>query len=74
MITYGSYLPKDVSIPKSAVTVSLVDTCVAIIAGLAIFPVVFANNLDFEAGRHVRWGSFLLLGLLCGDYVFGLFA
>ena len=53
MITYGSYLPRDVSIPKSAVTVSLVDTCVAIIAGLAIFPVVFANNLDFEAGAGI---------------------
>ncbi len=53
MITYGSYLPKDVSIPKSAVTVSLVDTCVAIVAGLAIFPVVFANNLDFEAGAGI---------------------
>ena len=53
MITYGSYLPKDVSIPRSAVTVSVVDTCVAIIAGLAIFPVVFANNLDFEAGAGI---------------------
>lgn len=53
MITYGSYLPKDVSIPKSAVTVSLVDTMVAIVAGLAIFPVVFANNLDFEAGAGI---------------------
>ncbi len=53
MITYGSYLPRDVSIPKSAVTVSLVDTLVAIIAGLAIFPVVFANNLDFEAGAGI---------------------
>ena len=53
MITYGSYLPRDVSIPKSAVTVSLVDTCVALIAGLAIFPVVFANDLDFEAGAGI---------------------
>ena len=53
MITYGSYLPRDVSIPKSAVTISLVDTCVAIIAGLAIFPVVFANDLNFEAGAGI---------------------
>ncbi len=53
MITYGAYLPKDVSIPKSAVTISFVDTLVAIIAGLAIFPVVFANNLDFEAGAGI---------------------
>lgn len=53
MITYGAYLPKDVSIPKSAITVSFVDTLVAIIAGLAIFPVVFANGLDFEAGEGI---------------------
>ena len=45
MITYGSYLPKDVSIPKSAVTVSLVDTLVAITAGLMIFPIFFKNKL-----------------------------
>ena len=45
MITYGSYLPKDVSIPKSAVTVSLVDTLVAIVAGLMIFPIFFKNKL-----------------------------
>lgn len=53
MITYGSYLPRDVSIPKSSVLVATVDTCVAIIAGLAIFPIVFANNLDFEAGAGI---------------------
>ena len=53
MITYGSYLPREVSIPKSAVLVSVVDTCVAIIAGLAIFPIVFANDLDFEAGAGI---------------------
>jgi NSS family neurotransmitter:Na+ symporter len=53
MITYGSYLPREVSIPKAAVTVSAVDTCVAIVAGLAIFPIVFANNLDFSAGAGI---------------------
>ncbi len=50
MITYGSYLPRDVSIPKSSLLVGLTDTGVALIAGLAIFPIVFANNLDFTAG------------------------
>lgn len=53
MITYGSYLPRTVSIPKAAVTISLVDTLVAITAGLAIFPIVFANNLDFSAGSGI---------------------
>ncbi|MFT6914907.1 MAG: NSS family neurotransmitter:Na+ symporter [Motiliproteus sp.] len=50
MIAYGSYLPKNVSIVKTAVTVSLVDTAVALLAGLAIFPLVFANGLEPGAG------------------------
>lgn len=50
MITYGSYLPKDVSVPKSALIVGVTDTGVALIAGFAIFPIVFANNLDFSVG------------------------
>lgn len=53
MITYGSYLPKTVNIPRAAVTVSLTDTLVAITAGLAIFPIVFANDLDFKAGAGI---------------------
>lgn len=53
MITYGSYLPRNVSIPKAAVTVSLVDTLVAITAGLAIFPIVFTHGLDFSAGAGI---------------------
>lgn len=53
MITYGSYLPRDINIPKAAVGISVVDTLVAIVAGLAIFPIVFANDLDFSAGAGI---------------------
>lgn len=53
MITYGSYLPRNVSIPKAAVGISMVDTMVAITAGLAIFPIVFSNGLDFQAGAGI---------------------
>ncbi|MDM7985186.1 MAG: sodium-dependent transporter [Maricaulis sp.] len=42
MITYGSYLDKDANIGQSAGIISLADTGVALIAGLAIFPFVFA--------------------------------
>ena len=35
-VTYGSYLKKDQNIPKSAVIVCVLDTCVAVFAGLAI--------------------------------------
>ncbi|MDX1458481.1 MAG: sodium-dependent transporter, partial [Marinobacter sp.] len=50
MMAYGSYLGRDVSIGRTAVTVSIMDTGVALLAGLAIFPVVFANNLEAGAG------------------------
>jgi len=50
MITYGSYIPRDVNLPSSAGTVALIDTGVAVIAGMAIFPIVFAFNLDPAGG------------------------
>jgi len=53
MITYGSYLPNSISIPKSAVVIGLTDTGVALIAGLAIFPIVFSHGLDFSAGAGI---------------------
>jgi len=50
VLTYSAYLPKDVNLFRSAIIVSLGDTTVAILAGLAIFPIVFANNLDPAGG------------------------
>lgn len=50
MVAYGSYLPKTISIPQSAFIIGLSDTMVALVAGLAIFPIVFTFGLDFSAG------------------------
>lgn len=50
MMAYGSYLPKNISIAKTSVAVSVMDTGVALLAGLAIFPIVFANGLEPGAG------------------------
>ncbi|CAM3775643.1 sodium-dependent transporter [Litorimonas haliclonae] len=50
MITYGSYIPNDVSLPKAATTVAIMDSMVALIAGLAIFPIVFGSGLSESAG------------------------
>ncbi len=50
VLTYSAYLPKDVNLFRSAITISLGDTAVALLAGLAIFPIVFANNLDPAVG------------------------
>ncbi|MEC7376185.1 MAG: sodium-dependent transporter, partial [Pseudomonadota bacterium] len=50
MMAYGSYLPKNISIARTSITVSIIDTGVALLAGLAIFPIVFANGLEPGAG------------------------
>ncbi|MBT5186532.1 MAG: sodium-dependent transporter, partial [Kordiimonadaceae bacterium] len=38
LITYGAYLPDNVSLPRSAVFIAVADTTVALLAGFAIFP------------------------------------
>ncbi len=50
MMAYGSYLGRDVPVGRTAVSIALMDTVVALLAGLAIFPVVFANGLEASAG------------------------
>lgn len=50
MITYGAYLSRDTDIPQSSGLVASADTLVALIAGFAIFPIVFAFGLDPAGG------------------------
>ena len=50
MITFGSYLPKSENLEKQAILIPIADTLVAIMAGLAIMPAVFAMGFDPAAG------------------------
>ncbi|MCZ4126841.1 sodium-dependent transporter [Stutzerimonas balearica] len=50
ILTYGSYLPDGQSIARTTFMVAIADTCVALLAGLAIFPVIFANGMSPSAG------------------------
>lgn len=50
LITYGSYIKKDNNLSLTAVKVSIADTLIAILAGVMIFPAVFAFNIDPTAG------------------------
>lgn len=43
IMAYGAYMPAHASVAKTIVTVGLLDTLVSLLAGLAIFPIVFAN-------------------------------
>lgn len=50
MITYGSYFGKNENIPLTAMKVALSDTVVSLLAGIAIFPAVFAFGFKPDAG------------------------
>ncbi|MCD6526575.1 MAG: sodium-dependent transporter [Desulfuromonas sp.] len=50
MITYGSYLKRDEDLFSAGLRVAGIDTLIAIMAGLAIFPIVFAVGLEPAAG------------------------
>ena len=57
MVTYGSYLNKDVNIKKSAYTLIFFDTLVSILAGVMIFPVVFTYGIEPTAGASLAFIS-----------------
>ncbi|MDX9865262.1 MAG: sodium-dependent transporter [Anaerolineaceae bacterium] len=50
MITYGSYWKDDQNIPGTTTRVMLADLLVSMLAGIAIFPAVFAFGLQADAG------------------------
>ena len=53
MITYGSYMKKDISIEKSVHQIEIFDTGIAILAGLLIVPACFA----FSGGDATKIGA-----------------
>ena len=50
VMAYGAYLPEGTSIPNTSIAVVITDTAIALLAGMVIFPIVFANGLDPASG------------------------
>jgi NSS family neurotransmitter:Na+ symporter len=50
MLTYGSYLEKNADLSFSTMTIALMDTVIALLAGLALLPAVFAMGLAPDGG------------------------
>lgn len=72
MIAYGSYLPKNISIHKSAGLIAVADTAVALLAGLAIFPLVFAFGLSPSSGPTLIFEVLpIAFGQMPGGVIFG---
>jgi len=72
MMGFGAYLGKEISIARSALIISAMDTLVALLAGIAIFPIVFANGLDPAEGPGLIFVTLpIAFGNMTGGLIFG---
>ncbi len=68
MMVYGAYLPKNISIFKSVFIITLLDLLVALLSGLAIFPLIFAHDLSPSSGPGLM---FISLPVIFASMPFG---
>ncbi len=72
IMAYGAYMPANTSIAKTVMIVAFLDTAVAIMAGLAIFPIVFANGLEPSAGPGLLFQTLpIAFGQMSAGVIFG---
>ena len=69
MITYGSYMNRGSSIVKDAITISFLDTLIALMAGVAIFSMVFNYNLEPAAGPGLIFQTLPVLFAQTGPWI-----
>jgi NSS family neurotransmitter:Na+ symporter len=68
IMAYGAYVPSNASIAGTVSIIAILDTVVAVAAGLAIFPIVFTNGLEAGQGPGLM---FVTLPLAFGQMPFG---
>jgi len=61
MLTYASYLSEDENLPNESVIIAAADFAVAFVAGLAVFPLLFALGLQHEVGASSLGALFITL-------------
>lgn len=72
IMIYGSYLSKTTSIVKVSIWIAIADTVVALLAGMAIFPLVFANDLMPGVGPGLIFEILpIAFGHMAGGALFG---
>ncbi len=73
LITYGSYIQKKDNLGSTSVSVAFADTFIAILAGLAIFPAVFAFNIAPGSGEGLVYITLPnIFQQMPGGYIFSL--
>ena len=71
LITYGSYIKKDDNLTSTALSVTLSDTMVALLAGLVIFPAAFSFGVNPQEGMGLVFCTLpMIFNQMAGGYFF----
>lgn len=72
IMVYGAYMPKKSSIGKTVLLVGFFDTLIALIAGLVIFPLVFANGMESDQSVGLMFKTLpIVFSQMPGGIIFG---
>lgn len=72
MITYGSYIDKKENLGRMAINISIADTIIALLGGIAIFPAVFAFGVEPTSGAGLVFMALPnVFPQMAGGYIFG---
>lgn len=72
IMAYGAYMPQKESLGKTILWVGILDTLVALVAGMVIFAIVFSNGLEPSAGPGLMFQTLpLAFGNMVGGQFFG---
>ena len=71
LITYGSYIKKSDNLTTTALSVTLSDTLVAVLAGIVIFPAAFSFGVKPTAGMGLVFNTLpMIFNQMIGGYFF----
>jgi len=75
MLTYGSYMRRENSIPRSAVEICLLDTLMGVLACVVMFSIIFTFDLQVSQSATILFTTLptVLVQLPLGNLVIGLF-
>lgn len=72
MMAYGAYIERTTSLPQASVIIVSADTGVALLAGFAIFPIIFMHGLEPGAGPGLVFMTLpFAFGQMPGGMIFG---
>lgn len=72
MMAYAAYMRKDTQLPQASVIIVGADTLVALLAGLAVFPIIFMYGLEPGAGPGLVFMTLpFAFGQITGGLIFG---